>query len=102
MNGDMPTETLARTILRMVEERGPDRTVCPSEVARALAGGDERRWRLLMKPIRAEAVRLALGGEISIRRKGRIVDPADFKGIYRLGAPPDGPGNSEVVRPDSR
>ena len=75
-------------ILALVAERGEGRTACPSEVARRLAGSDEKVWRLLMKPIRARAVALAADGRIAIRRKGRTVDPHDFKGIYRLGTPP--------------
>jgi hypothetical protein len=31
------------------------------------------------------AVRLALDGRITIYRKGKPVDPNDFKGVYRLG-----------------
>nr|WP_185982483.1 DUF3253 domain-containing protein [Aureimonas mangrovi] len=77
-------------ILRMAAERGAEKTVCPSEVARALAGSDEKAWRLLMAPIRAETVRLADDGAIEIRRKGRTVDPHDFKGIYRIGLPRSG------------
>lgn len=80
---------IAETIEAMVAERAADKTVCPSEVARAIAGPDETKWRLLMPPIRAEAVRLAKAGRIAIKRKGRVVDPDDFKGIYRL-APPAG------------
>ncbi len=76
-------------IKAMVAERGPDKTVCPSEVARAIAGQDEKAWRLLMAPIRAEAVKLADEGRLTIRRKGRVVDPSDFKGIYRLGTAGD-------------
>ena len=79
--------TLDKTILRLVTERGEGKTICPSEVARHLAGSDETRWRLLMKPVRARAVALATGGRIAIRRKGKVVDPQDFKGIYRLGLP---------------
>ncbi|WP_062202451.1 DUF3253 domain-containing protein [Aureimonas sp. AU12] len=79
---------IRRTILAMVEERGADKTVCPSEVARAIAGQDETQWRLLMSPIRVEAVRLADDGLVSVKRKGRVVDPHDFKGIYRLAPPP--------------
>jgi hypothetical protein len=40
-----------------------------------------------MTPIRRIAVRLASEGRIVILRKGKPVDPADFKGVYRLGAP---------------
>ncbi|MEO1397280.1 MAG: DUF3253 domain-containing protein [Pseudomonadota bacterium] len=79
----------AGTIREMVTERGSGRSICPSEVARALAGKDEKAWRLLMKPIRAAAVALAKDGEIAITRKGRPVDPDDFKGVYRLTVVPD-------------
>lgn len=67
--------------------RGNGKTVCPSEVARALAGSNEKNWRRLMKPIRAESVRLAEAGRLEIRRKGKTVDPHDFRGVYRLAAP---------------
>lgn len=95
---------LADRICRMVAERGAGRTISPAEVARAVAGSDETRWSRLMAPVRAAAVRLALEGRIVIRRKGRIVDPRDFKGVYRLGPAPAeaGPGSTESVRPDSR
>ena len=76
---------LSETILSMLGARGAGKTICPSEVARAIAGQDEKQWRLLMKPIRAEAVRLAGEGRLTIRRKGKLVDPANFKGIYRIG-----------------
>lgn len=80
-----PAESEVReTILALATERGPTKTICPSEAARSLAGRDEKAWRLLMKPIRAEAVRMADEGLIEIRRKGRPVDPHDFRGIYRI------------------
>jgi hypothetical protein len=40
-----------------------------------------------MTPVRKVAVRLALEGRIVITRKGKPVDPADFKGVYRLSLP---------------
>lgn len=57
----------------------------PTELARSLAGPDEKVWRLLMTPIRRVAVRLATSGDAAILRKGKAVDPADFKGVYRIG-----------------
>lgn len=74
-------------ILTAIAERGQGKTVCPSEIARQLGGSDEKVWRLLMAPIRVEAVRMAEGGELRILRKGRPVDPGNFKGIYRLTLP---------------
>ncbi len=40
-----------------------------------------------MKPVRAAAVRLAHQGKVRILRKGRAVDPDDFRGVYRLTLP---------------
>ncbi|GGD39194.1 DUF3253 domain-containing protein [Aureimonas glaciei] len=104
---------IAELIATMIAERGADKTVCPSEVARAIAGPDETKWRLLMHPIRVEAVKMAKAGALTIRRKGRVVDPDGFKGIYRLGAASEsaaapeeideaGAGNSASVRPLSQ
>lgn len=78
---------IAEAIEAAVASRSNGKTVCPSEVARALAGADERSWRQLMKPIRAEAIRLADAGRLEIRRKGKTVDPQNFKGVYRLARP---------------
>ena len=72
------------TILRLLAERGADKTVSPTDAARALHGSD---WHLLMTPVRRAAIKLALQGRIVIYRKGRPVDPHDFKGLYRLGLP---------------
>lgn len=73
------------TMLRLVDERGPGKTCCPSEVARALGGPHPDGWGPLMQPVRRVAVRLTKAGRIAILRKGRPVDPDDFRGIYRLG-----------------
>ena len=91
---DAERRALADAILDAVEARGPSKTACPSEIARAIAGQDEKAWRLLMKPIRAEAVALAHAGRVEIRRKGKTVSPDDFKGIYRIGAVSGGAGSA--------
>ena len=84
---------IEETMLRLAAERGAGKTICPSEVARALGGSHPDGWGPLMQPVRREAVRLAHEGRIAILRKGRPVDPDDFRGIYRL-ALPDGGGDS--------
>jgi Protein of unknown function (DUF3253) len=71
-------------ILRQVTAHGADRSICPSEVARAL---DPELWRGLLTPVRRAAARLARTGQIDILRKGRPVDPtAEIKGVIRLRA----------------
>ena len=77
------------TILRLIAERGPGKTLDPAEVARALGGGHPDGWGPLMQPIRRVAVALAEAGRIVILRKGKPADPRDFKGVYRLTAPRD-------------
>ncbi|GEO98295.1 DUF3253 domain-containing protein [Methylobacterium haplocladii] len=76
------------TMLRLVAERGVGKTCCPSEVARALGGPHSEGWGPLMQPVRRVAVRLTKEGRIAILRKGKPVDPDDFRGIYRLGPAP--------------
>jgi hypothetical protein len=80
-------ETLEQTILALIAARGLEKTICPSEAARAVGGDHPDGWGPLMQPIRRVAVRLAKEGRLVITRKGRIVDPDDFRGVYRLGLP---------------
>jgi hypothetical protein len=68
-------------------ESGPQKTFCPSEIARALGGPHPEGWGPLMIPVRRVAVELMKQGRLLIIRKGRIVDPDDFKGTYRLALP---------------
>jgi hypothetical protein len=89
-------DEIERTILALVTARGPGKTICPSEAARALGGDKPEQWSPLMKPVRAAAVRLAKQGRLAILRKGRPVDPDDFRGVYRLGVA-SGPGSSDPV-----
>ena len=79
-----PAEIQA-TVLRLLDEAGPGHSVGPGDVARALTVGTE--WHLLMPAVRRVAIRLAHAGRIVITRKGRPVDPNDFKGVYRLALP---------------
>ena len=80
---------LEPALLRLIAERGAQRTVCPSEVARAGGGDHPDGWGPLMQPVRRLAVRLMKEGRVLILRRGRPVDPDDFKGVYRLSLPPE-------------
>ncbi|APT31478.1 MULTISPECIES: DUF3253 domain-containing protein [Methylobacterium] len=90
-------DAIETTMLRLVTERGADKTVCPSEVARALGGPHPDGWGPLMQPVRRIAVRLAHAGRIAILRKGKAVDPDDFRGVYRLSLPGSGAGSQSGV-----
>lgn len=88
MNSPSPDLMLIETnMLSLITERGPEKTICPSDVARAITGNHPDHWGPLMLPIRKIAVRLAGEGRLVVYRKGKPVDPAAFKGVYRLGLP---------------
>jgi len=58
-------EEIRKTILKMAEERGPERTFAPSEVARAM---DEKNWHQLMDQVRFVAGILINEGKIIARK----------------------------------
>ena len=80
-------DQLESTLLALLEARGPDRTLDPMDVARALGGDRPEGWGPLMQPVRRAAVRLMKQGRLVIVRKGRPVDPDDFRGVYRIRLP---------------
>lgn len=83
-----PDGDVIRTqLMTLATERGAGKTFCPSEAARALGGPHPDGWGPLMIPVRRSAVALADEGMLIIYRKGKPVNPHDFKGVYRLGLP---------------
>lgn len=74
--------TLEAEILSKLGERARGATICPSEVARALAPDDE--WRALMEPVRQAARRLVAKGVLDITQGGHAVDASTAKGPIRL------------------
>lgn len=77
-------ERIEAAILDLATARGSGKTICPSEAARAIAGDRPEAWSRLMHQVRHVAVRMMKDGSIVITRKGRPVDPDDFKGVYRI------------------
>jgi hypothetical protein len=71
-------------ILRTLADAG-HKTLSPPEIAVAIATDGD--WHDLLVPIRRAAVDLARHGRLVIYRKGKPVDPNDFRGVYRLGLP---------------
>ncbi len=88
---DSPSD-LAAAVIALCVEAGPERTICPTDAAKAYAsarGEDALAWRSHLQEVRRTAVRLAREGRLVIYRKGKPVDPDEFRGVYRLGAPRD-------------
>ena len=75
-------------LLAMVQARGPQKTICPSEVARALGGTN---WRGLMDQVRAVGMELVHAKKIVITQKGQVVHPQTAKGPIRYRLIPSPP-----------
>ncbi|MFM2094428.1 MAG: hypothetical protein RIS70_1552 [Planctomycetota bacterium] len=75
------TNELRQLILAMTGQRGVEKSICPSEVART---ADPHDWRRLMDPVREEAIRLAREGAIELLQGGNAIDPGEFRGPIRL------------------
>ena len=82
---DKADHALESAILKLLTERGRNKTICPSEAAKLVGGDDTRRdWESLMEPARAAARRLVAAQRIVITQHGQIVDPSTAKGPIRL------------------
>ena len=73
-------QQIRERLLQLVRDRGPEKTICPSEVARSLSADD---WRSLMPQVLAVGLDLADSGAIVVTQKGQIVDPQTAKGPIR-------------------
>ncbi|QRG05103.1 DUF3253 domain-containing protein [Xanthobacter dioxanivorans] len=84
----LPDEAEAEAVLlRLSAACAPGKSLSPMDAAQALMPKDQ--WQRALPLVRRVAVRLALDGRLMIYRKGKVVDPADFRGVYRLGPPRD-------------
>lgn len=78
----MSEPAIREAILAQAAARGAEKSICPSDVARAVAPD---AWRSVMTRVRREAIVLAREGRIEILRKGRPVDPnEEIRGVIRL------------------
>ncbi|WP_126972111.1 DUF3253 domain-containing protein [Xanthomonas sp. BRIP62411] len=74
---------IAATMRALLARRLPRQSICPSEVARALSG-DENRWRALMPQVRAVAADLARKDVVRVTQRGDVVDLGTVSGPVRL------------------
>jgi hypothetical protein len=81
----LTADSIEKTILELVRMRGPGKTICPSEAARALGG--DRDFRRHMQPVRDAAERLARSGQVEVTQKGRPVVISRARGPVRIGLP---------------
>ncbi|MEM8554729.1 MAG: DUF3253 domain-containing protein [Pseudomonadota bacterium] len=70
-------------IMDLLVARGVAKSICPSEVARALSDD----WRALMPEVRAVARDLRDRGQLEITQKGVSLLSDDWRGPVRLRLP---------------
>ena len=76
---------LEAAILAQATAAGPEKSICPSEVARQLAPQD---WRALMPRVRVVASSLAQAGQLEIAQRGKPVSPqGPWRGPIRIRVP---------------
>jgi hypothetical protein len=72
---------ISKQIISTVTQRGPGKSICPSEIARMLFADN---WRDYMQQVRDVAIDLQKKGLVIITQKGLPVDINDFKGPIRI------------------
>ena len=67
--------------------------ISPNKIAQIIAKERSKEsdpadiWRKYMTAVRQQAIYLARNKRIEIVRKGKVADPNDFKGLYKLRLP---------------
>jgi hypothetical protein len=84
MGIDRTKEQLKELIIELIEERGTNKTICPSEAARKFRSDD---WRTLMDTVREAARELNDDGRIEIFQNEEPVELEHVNGPVRLGLP---------------
>ncbi len=81
-------ERLAASMLALLRHRDPLSTICPSDVARVVAGTG---FRSVMDDARRVAAALRDTGVVRTTQKGDDVDPSNAYGPIRIGRGPNWP-----------
>ncbi len=80
----MPDDNaLEGAISAALQRRGAGKSICPSDVARAVAAD----WRPLMPAIRRVAQAMAERGDLAVTQRGRPVRADIARGPIRLSLP---------------
>ncbi|MBU1347087.1 MAG: DUF3253 domain-containing protein [Alphaproteobacteria bacterium] len=60
------------------------KSVEPSDVAKHI---QSEQWQRVLPKVRATALGLMRQGKLTITKKGKVVDPSNFRGVTRLRLP---------------
>lgn len=76
-----PIET---AILNKLAALPPGKSIEPAEVAKEL---QPEQWQRMLPKVRSTALGLMRQGRLTITKKGKPVDPDNFRGVTRLRQP---------------
>lgn len=80
-----PIETAIFEKLARVDPKGDNgKSIEPAEVAKAL---QPEQWQRMLPKVRGAALNLMRAGKLTITKKGKPIDPANFRGVIRLRLP---------------
>jgi hypothetical protein len=81
---DPLAERIRDCVLALLAERGPGRSICPSEAAQWLGMHVRCPWQDLMRPVRVIAAVLADTGVLEAFQDDRVVNIREVRGPVRL------------------
>lgn len=89
LNDTNARERIIVALDALLAERGLDKTICPSEIARRVAADshDGSEWRAWMPSVRDVTAELAAAGVIEVTQRGSRVDIHSVRGPVRIGRP---------------
>ena len=82
-------DPIAEKIIELTAAAGPDSSVSPTQVAKAVAESRRKKtdppdaWRRYLPAVKQQALYLARAGKLVVLRKGRPVDAQSAKGVIR-------------------
>jgi hypothetical protein len=81
-------DRLAATIRALLRHRQPEATICPSDIARVVGGGE---WRTVLGDARSVIGELRRAGIVRVTQRGHDVDPDTARGPVRVARGPAWP-----------
>ncbi len=82
-------DPIAEKIIELTAAAGPDSSVSPTQVAKAVAESRRKKtdppdaWRRYLPAVKQQALYLARAGKLVVLRKGRPVEAQSAKGVIR-------------------
>lgn len=86
-------DPIAEKILELLAAAGPDSSISPTQVAKAVAEGRRKKndppdtWRRYLPAVKQQALYLARTEKLIVLRKGKPVDAQSAKGVIRYRQP---------------